>query len=70
VTRPRAADDFPAIRARMNELRRERAQVLADGASSPAIEPRPDALGSRRAPADKQRPLSAILRTLARTRVT
>ena len=26
--RPRAADDFPMIRARMEELRRERAQVL------------------------------------------
>jgi hypothetical protein len=26
VTRPRAADDFSAIRARMEELRRERAQ--------------------------------------------
>src|SRR5712671_1602350 len=28
VTRPRAADDFPMIRARMEELRRERARVL------------------------------------------
>ena len=27
VTRPRAADDFPTIRARMEELRREREQV-------------------------------------------
>jgi hypothetical protein len=26
VTRPRAADDFPTIRARMEELRRERAR--------------------------------------------
>jgi hypothetical protein len=30
VTRPRAADDFPTIRARMEELRRERARVPAD----------------------------------------
>jgi hypothetical protein len=30
VTRPRAADDFPAIRARMEELRRERARVPDD----------------------------------------
>jgi len=30
VTRPHAADDFPAIRARMEELRRERAQASAD----------------------------------------
>jgi hypothetical protein len=28
VTRPRAADDFTTIRARMEELRRERAQAL------------------------------------------
>ena len=28
VTRPRVADDFAAIRARMEELRRERAQAL------------------------------------------
>ena len=28
--RPRAADDFPAIRARMEELRRERTQLAAD----------------------------------------
>ena len=30
MTRPRAADDFATIRARMEELRRERAQVSAD----------------------------------------
>jgi hypothetical protein len=30
VTRPRAADDFAAIRARMEELRRERAPRAAD----------------------------------------
>jgi hypothetical protein len=30
VTRPRAADDFATIRARMEELRRERAQTLKD----------------------------------------
>jgi hypothetical protein len=28
VTRPRAADDFAAIRARMEELRRERAHAV------------------------------------------
>ncbi len=31
MTRPHAADDFPAIRARMEELRRERAREPADG---------------------------------------
>jgi hypothetical protein len=30
MTRPRAADDFPAIRTRMEELRRERVQLSAD----------------------------------------
>jgi hypothetical protein len=29
VTRPRAADDFPMIRTRMEELRRERARPRA-----------------------------------------
>jgi hypothetical protein len=35
VTRPRAADDFVAIRARMEELRLERIQVTAGGKSRP-----------------------------------
>jgi hypothetical protein len=30
VTRPRAADDFPAIRARMKKLRRLRGSLPAD----------------------------------------
>ena len=30
MTRPRAADDFPAIRIRMEELRRERGDMLAE----------------------------------------
>jgi len=33
VTRPRAADDFAMIRARMEELRRERAKVQASAGS-------------------------------------
>jgi len=35
VTRPRAADDFAAIRARMEELRRERAQASKKEAQDP-----------------------------------
>jgi hypothetical protein len=35
VTRPRAADDFTTIRARMEELRRERAQALKKEAQEP-----------------------------------
>ena len=30
MTRPRAADDFATIRARLEELRRERAQAFRD----------------------------------------
>jgi hypothetical protein len=35
VTRPRAADDFATIRARMEELRRERAQANRGDTSDP-----------------------------------
>ena len=35
MTRPRAADDFPAIRARLGELRRERVQASAGAATQP-----------------------------------
>jgi hypothetical protein len=39
VTRPRAADDFAVIRARLDELRRERAQVAADDEPERAMRP-------------------------------
>jgi hypothetical protein len=35
VTRPRAADDFATIRARMEELRRERAQASKEEGRDP-----------------------------------
>ena len=35
MTRPRGADDFPAIRARMEELRREGVQASARPATQP-----------------------------------
>jgi hypothetical protein len=38
---PRAADDFVTIRTRMEELRRERAQVLAETQDRLAIGPSP-----------------------------
>ena len=41
VNRPRAADDFATIRARMEELRRERIQMLADQKGRSPIGPRP-----------------------------
>jgi hypothetical protein len=37
VTRPRAADDFAAIRARMEELRRERASEEAPKSPGPRL---------------------------------
>ena len=40
MTRPRAADDFAAIRARMEELRRERLQAERDRALSVSETPR------------------------------
>jgi hypothetical protein len=45
VTRPRAADDFAAIRARMEELRRENAQAPADDDGS--ARPRPQPAGNK-----------------------
>ena len=44
MERPRAADDFAAIRARMEELRRERAQVASNRTEMDTGEPRPTPL--------------------------
>ena len=66
MNRPRAADDFNAIRARMEELRRERAQLIAES-QHPAIGPRPYLIGRRPVPADKPQHLSTILRALGGT---
>jgi hypothetical protein len=66
VTRPRAADDFATIRARMEELQRERGQLIAENQQRPATAPRPSSLGSRPDPADKPRLLHPILRALMR----
>ena len=70
VTRPRAADDFPAIRARVEELRRERAQPQAvDDEPRPVIGPGPYGFESRSHSRD--RPLSPeasqFIRRLFRT---
>jgi hypothetical protein len=65
VTRRRAADDFPAIRARMEELRRERAQTSADDKPRSVSGSRPYS-GSRPATADTPRLLPAILRAMER----
>jgi hypothetical protein len=41
VTHPHAADDFAAIRARLEQLRRERARVLAGDDRDAAEQPDP-----------------------------
>jgi hypothetical protein len=69
MTRPRAADDFPAIRARIEELRRARARVSADKEPRPPIGPRPYALQTRPAPRNTRLSpgASRFLRRLFRT---
>jgi hypothetical protein len=49
VSRPRAADDFTMIRARMEELRREREQSLSGQEANSARS------GSRRGESDAER---------------
>jgi hypothetical protein len=65
VIRARVADDFPAIRARMEELRRARVRVSADEEPLPP----PDALKTRPAPRDIRLSPGALrfLRGLFRT---
>jgi hypothetical protein len=41
MSRPHAADDFTAIRVRMEELRRERYQIEADQKGRSPIGPKP-----------------------------
>jgi hypothetical protein len=51
MTRARAADDFATIRARMEELRRERKAAYAtepEGQSDPAMRPARNAYWSQR----------------------
>jgi hypothetical protein len=55
VTRPRAADDFPMIRARMEELRRERSRPRAAD-DFPMIRARMEELRRERAQILRSRP--------------
>lgn len=65
MTRHRAADDFATIRARMEELRRERAETLAaDDESRAVIGPR-SAISSTIS-VDRSK-ISLLLRRLMRT---
>jgi hypothetical protein len=68
VTRPRVADDFPAIRARLEELRRQRARVPADDDLRRADGPRPYSGSSRPATADKADLSPAIRRAFFNVR--
>jgi hypothetical protein len=55
VNRVRAADDFKAIRLRLEELQRDRAQSYA-GAAAKSPRPESDAPRKPSAPADKRYP--------------
>ncbi len=69
MARPRAADDFPTIRARMEELRRERTRARADDDTRMPDGPRPGAISGRPGPTDRSSGLSPIMRrVLERTR--
>ena len=64
MTRPRAADDFPVIRARIEELRRERVPAPAVPEARP-LPLRPYHTPSSVTPnADQRRPSPAIRRKL------
>ncbi len=60
--RPRAADDFPAIRARMEELRRERARVSPDDDTRREAGLRPNAISDRPGLAHRPGPSPAMRR--------
>ena len=66
MTRPRAADDFPVIRARIEELRRERVPAPTEPEARP-LPPRPYHTASAVTPsADQRRPSPAIGQKLFR----
>ena len=66
MSRPRAADDFPVIRARIEELRRERVPAPAEPEARP-LPPRPYHTSSTVTPnADPRRPSPAIRQKLFR----
>lgn len=67
VARPRAADDFTTIRARLNELRRERAAVPPDDKPH-RPDPRPDEISGRPPTAEKSGLSPELRRMLLRGR--
>ena len=56
MTKPRAADDFATIRARMEELRRERAQALKKDDGRGSEDAGPGVRGLLRGIEGRQRP--------------
>jgi hypothetical protein len=66
MAHPRAADDFPVIRARMEELRRERDQFRDRGNSRPLSGPQPYFAGPVPARIGKAGLLPAIRRAQAK----
>ncbi len=68
MTRPHAADDFAAIRARMEELRRERAQASADDKPGSVSGSRWDSGSSPPATADKPGLSPAIRRAFLKVK--
>ena len=69
MTRSHAADDFPAIRARMEELRRQRARVPADDDLRRADGPRPYSGSGRPAAIDKSELTAALRRVFFKVRI-
>jgi len=61
MTRPRAADDFSVIRARMEELRREAVPTSA-GSQTRSLPPQPYHTGSATRPASYPRRLPRAIR--------
>jgi hypothetical protein len=70
VVRPRAADDFPAIRARIEALRRERAGVPADDEDRRPDGLRPYAISNRPGPAERSGLSPELRRALLRGRMS
>ena len=69
MARSHVADDFPMIRARMEELRRERARVTADDNLRRANGPRPYSGSGRPAAIDKSELTAALRRVFFKVRV-
>jgi len=66
VTRPRAADDFAAIRARMEELRLERDRALAGQKTYAAPGADRSRASEDEGEGERRLPRSAILRKIVR----